>query len=57
MFRRRFKRCYCMNNSAYNTNNNLIEDKCDRNSLTNSKTKIIKGPVFGYSCDFCSRIC
>ena len=29
MFRSRFKRCYCMNNSAYNTNNNLIEDKCD----------------------------
>ena len=29
MFRRRFKKCYCMNNSAFNTNNNLIEDKCD----------------------------
>ena len=29
MFRRRFKRCYCMNNSAYNTNSNVLEDKCD----------------------------
>lgn len=29
MFRRRYKKCYCMNNSAYNTNNNVLEDKCE----------------------------
>ena len=29
MFRRRYKKCYCMNNSACNTTSNLIEDKCD----------------------------
>lgn len=29
MFRHRYKKCYCMNNNAYNTANNLIEDKCN----------------------------
>mgnify|MGYP005780149097 CR=1 FL=1 len=31
MFRRRYKKCFCMNNNSFNTNanNNLIEDKCD----------------------------
>ena len=29
MFSRRFKKCYCMNNSAYNNSKDLIEDKCD----------------------------
>lgn len=29
MFTRRYKRCYCMNNNDCDTNNNLIEDKCD----------------------------
>ena len=29
MFTRRYKKCYCMNNSVYNANNNVIEDKCD----------------------------
>ena len=29
MFRRRLKKCYCMNNSAFTTNNNILEDKCD----------------------------
>ena len=29
MFRRKYKKCYCMNNSAYNTTANIIEDKCD----------------------------
>ena len=32
MFTRRYKKCYCMNNSSYNTSNasdNLIEDKCN----------------------------
>ena len=29
MFRRRFKKCYCMNNSACDTSNNVIEDKCN----------------------------
>ena len=28
MLRRRYKKCYCMNN-AQNSNMNLIEDKCD----------------------------
>lgn len=28
MLRRRYKKCYCMNN-AQNSNVNLIEDKCD----------------------------
>ena len=32
MFTRRYKKCYCMNNSSYNTCNsseNMIEDKCN----------------------------
>ena len=29
MFSRRFKRCYCMNNDASTSNNNLLEDKCN----------------------------
>lgn len=29
MFTRRYKKCYCMNNNVYDTNNSLIEDKCD----------------------------
>ena len=29
MFRRRYKKCYCMNNSAFNTSKNVLEDKCD----------------------------
>lgn len=29
MFKRSFKRCYCMNNSVFSTNNNIIETKCD----------------------------
>ena len=29
MFRRRYKKCYCMNNSSFNTIGNVIEDKCD----------------------------
>lgn len=29
MFRRRYQRCYCMNNNASCTDNNVIEDKCD----------------------------
>ena len=29
MFTRRYKKCYCMNNNVCDTNNNLIEDKCD----------------------------
>ena len=29
MFRRRYKKCYCMNNSAFNTSNNILEDKCE----------------------------
>lgn len=35
MFTRRFKRCYCMNNSAYNTDNSVIEDKCNDVSSCN----------------------
>ena len=29
MFTRRYKKCYCMNNSVCNTDNNVIEDKCN----------------------------
>ena len=29
MFSRRHKKCYCMNNNANCTNNNMIEDKCN----------------------------
>ena len=29
MFRRRFKKCYCMNNNTFNTINNSLEDKCE----------------------------
>ena len=29
MFRRRFQKCYCMNNGNNNMNSNMIEDKCD----------------------------
>ena len=29
MFRRRYRQCYCMNNSNFNTNKNDLEDKCD----------------------------
>ena len=29
MFRRKYKKCYCMNNSVFNTTNNVIENKCD----------------------------
>lgn len=30
MFARRYRKCYCMNNnSCDNTNNDVIEDKCD----------------------------
>lgn len=29
MFRRRYKKCYCMNNDSNCINNNIIEDKCD----------------------------
>lgn len=29
MFTRRFKKCYCMNNSACSTDNSVIEDKCN----------------------------
>ena len=34
-----------------------INYECDWSSLTNSKTKVTKGPVFGYCCNFCYRIC
>lgn len=29
MFTRNFKRCYCMNNNTYNTDADIIEDKCN----------------------------
>ena len=29
MFRRRYKKCYCMNNSTFNTNNHILEDTCN----------------------------
>ena len=29
MFTRRYKKCYCMNNNSCDTNNSVIEDKCD----------------------------
>lgn len=29
MFRRRFQKCYSMNNNAFNTSANVIEDKCN----------------------------
>ncbi len=29
MFSRRYKKCYCMNNSATTNDNSIIEDKCN----------------------------
>lgn len=29
MFRRRYKKCYCMNNNCNDNTQNAIEDKCD----------------------------
>ena len=37
MFRRRYKKCYCMNNNAYQANNNVIEELKDSNLVKDSK--------------------
>ena len=35
MFTRRYQRCSCMNNQAWNTSTNMIEDKCNNDCSTN----------------------
>ena len=32
---RRYQRCSCMNNQAWNTSTNMIEDKCNNDCSTN----------------------